>query len=290
MKNLYSRGNTMKKKVIGIFICILIISTLIIPVAATTYNKEIKATSDEADLPIWEVGDEWTYNFIESIDYYPVTYYLSGDLTFEVMDDSGDSYILEAATRPDGVFDLGNFGLKTTILTTFSMSLQIRKADLGFESFREIIKGVLLMTIGPITLPIPLQVVANSYAEFDPPWIIIPFPLSDGKFGNLSGTEFVHVNNYMKLYWGLIPLLGPFNRSWPMTSVPYTCSEEQITVNGRTFDVFNVSAEWIEGSRFVSYYSEEVGNVAKEVIFIPYCGGGVRYSLNLELKEWSYTL
>ncbi len=280
----------MKKKIIGIVVCILIVSTIGIPVTALTDRHDIRATSYDVDVPIWKKGDEWTYNFIESaIDYYPLTYSLSGVITYKVVEDSGDSYILEASTRPKGAFDLGNIGLKTTKLTTLSIKLQMRKVDLGLESFKEILKGIFLVTIGPVTLPIPLQAAGNLDVEFDPPWNIMPFPLYDGKFGNLSGTEFVQTNYTMKLFWGLITALGPVNTNWPITAVPYTCSAEQITVEARTFDVFNVSAEWIDGSKFVSYYSEEVGNVAKEVIYIPYGGGGVRYSLILELKDWKYT-
>ena len=131
--------------------------------------------------------------------------------------------------------------------------------------------------------------IGQKRVEFDPAWNLIPFPLYDGKYGNLSGTEILHINVYANLFWGLIPVFGPTNMSIPLTQVPYTCSEEQITIQGRIFDVFNVSAEWMDGSRFVSYYSEEVGNVAKEVIYIPYGGGTVWHSLTQELKDWSYT-
>lgn len=279
----------LKKKIIGLFVCILLLSSMVLPVTAILKSQELSKTSYTSDVPIWHVGDEWTYNFIESAIDFPVTYSLFGDLTFKVVEDLGNSYLLEATTRPDGQFDLGNFGLKTTILTTFSMSLQIRKTDLALEYYREIIKGVFLVTIGKITLPIPLQIIGNSDIEFDVPWVIMPFPLYDGKSGNLSATEFVFTNYYMKLFWGLIPVLGPLNITWPITPVPYNCSAEKITVEAGAFDVFNISANGIGDSKFVSYYANEIGNTAKEVIYIPHGGGGLRYSLKLELKDWSYT-
>lgn len=289
MKNLYFEGKHMKKKSIGIFVCILMISTTVIPVVAITDRHSIRETSYDAEVPIWKKGDEWTYRFTEACKDYPLTYTLSGDLTFKVVDDSGDSYFLEATTRPQGTFDLGGYGLKTTILTNFIMKLKLRKADLGLESYNENLKGILKITIGRFTLPIPIQVEANLDVECDPTWVFIPFPLFDGKSGELDGTEFLHSNYYMSLFWGLIQVLGPVNYTWPYTSVPYTCSEEQITIEDKTFDGYNVTAEWMEGSRFVSIYCEEVGNVVKEIIFIPYGGGAVRYSLILELKDWSYS-
>jgi len=280
----------MKKKIISVAAGIIILISTVMPVASFADKNEIRTISYDADIPTWKVGDKWEYHFIESvIGYYPLTYSLSGYITFEVVEDTGDSYVLEAFTRPKGLFDLGSIGLKTTMLTTLSMKLQVRKTDLALENFYEKIKGIFLVTVGPITLPIALQAVGNSDIEFDPPWVIMPFPLSDGKCGNLSGTEFVYTNYYMNLFWGLVPALGPFNRTWPMTSLPYTCSQELVSVEAGTFNVFNVSAEWIDGSKFMSYYANEVGNVVKEVIYIPYSAGGVRHSLILELKDCNYT-
>ena len=291
MNNIFFGGDMVKKHIIGLVVCFVLFSSIIVPVASIDDKRENRAISCN-DVPIWDVGDEWTYHFTESRSHM-VNYILSGDLSLKVVDDSGDSYILEAATRPKGAFDLSdlgfNIGLKTTKLTKFSMRLQIRKADLALENVWEQLKGFLFIKIGPLTVPIPIQVEEDVNVEFDPPWVIMPFPLYDGKSGILSGTEILHINAYMQLFWGLISVFGPQNYSIPVTPVPYTCSEEQITVQGRPFDVYNVSAEREEGSRFMSYYAEEVGNVAKETIYIPYGGGRVLYSLILELKDWSYT-
>ena len=275
-------------KIIEIFVCIIVISTLIIPAVATTNRYNFRASSYDVAVPVWSGDDEWTYHFTESVKGI-LTYSLTGDITLKVIEDSGDSYVLEGNTKPQGVFNLGGLGLKTTIFTSLNMRLQIRKTDLGLEFFSERLKGIFLFKIGPLTLPIPIQVDLNMDVEFDPTWVILPFPLYDGKYGNLSSTEFWHTNNYVRLFWGLIPLSGPINVSWPITFVPYTCSGEQLTVEENTFEVFNVSAEWIEGSRFMSYYAEEVGNIAKEIIYLPHGMGPVERSLILELKDWSYT-
>ncbi len=277
----------MIRKIIELFLCIIMITMMVVPVTAITYKQELSGTSNDVDVPIWKVGDEWTYNFIQSCSY-QVNYSFSGDLTLKVVEDTDDSYILEANTRPHGSFNLGSFALITTRLTSLSVRLQMRKVDLALENFIYRIKGFLFLTIGSITLPVPIQVEGNFYAEFDPSWVIIPFPLYDGKYGMLSGTEILHENIYMDLFWGLISVYGPQNYSYPYPPLPYTCIEDQITVEAGTFDVYNVSAEWMDGSRFVSYFSEEVGNVAKEVILRPYGGGRVQYSLILELKDWNY--
>jgi len=278
----------MRKILVGIFICILITSTIILPVSALTDETGIKITSYDADVPIWEKGDEWSYHFTDtSIGI--VTYSFIADITFEVVEDSGDSYILECHTKPQGSFIYGGLGLKASRLTSLDISLQLRKADLGLENFEEKIKGIFFIKIGFITIPIPLQVELNLEVEFDPTWIIMPFPLYDGKFGNLSSTEFWHTNMYFHLFWGLIPIFGPLNVSWPITTVPYSCSADKISVDAGTFDVYNVTAEWMEGSKFVSYYSEEIGNVAKEIIYLPEGVGPSEHSIILELKDYIYS-
>jgi hypothetical protein len=275
----------MKMKIIGLLLCILIISIIVVPVTAITEKQGISGITNDVDVPIWEVDDEWTYDFILSCSFM-VNYSLTGDFTFKVVEDTGDSYVLEAKTRPNGYFNLGSFGLKATRFTSMSMILHIRKADLALENYMYQLKGFLFLTIGPITLPIPIQVEGNSFAEFDPSWSIIPFPLYDGKSGMLNGTEILQ-NNYMGLFWGLISVYGPMNISYPYTPLPYTCTGEKITVKAGTFDAYNVSAEWTDGSRFVSYFSKEVENVVKQVILRPYGGGKVQYYLLLELKDWS---
>ncbi len=279
----------MKKKIIGIFVCILIFSSTIIPVASITDGYEARTTSHDVEVPTWQVGDEWTYHYVESRTMDPAPYIFEGDLTYKVVKDSDDSYILEASTRPRGSFDLGIIGLKTTIFSRLTMKLQVRKVDLGLEKFVEEIKGIWKLTIGSVTIPIPIQILGRYNIEFDPTWVIMPFPLFDGKNGNLSSVEILHINETFHLFWGLILVLGPINDAIPIGPIPYTCYEEEITVEGKTFNTYNISAVWMEGSRFVSYYSEEVGNVVRIVIHLLSEGKKSIYSNILEIKDWSYT-
>jgi len=280
-------GKNMKEKTFGIFVSVIVISTIITPVVATTESHDFMEYN--IDLPVWGVGDEWTYHFIESVTGF-LTYSLSGDLTLKIIEDSGESYVLEGTTKPQGTFTLiGSLGLKTTMLTSLTMKLHMRKSDLGLEYFSERLKGIFLFKIGPFTLPIPIHADLNIEVEFEPTWVIMPFPLYDGKYGNLSSSEFWHTNNYIRLFWGMIPIIGPMNVSWPITQVPYTCYTEELTVDAGTFNVCNISAEWMDGSRFVSYYAEDVGNAAKELIYLPHGMGPVERFLILELKNYSYS-
>jgi len=282
----------MKKIILGLVICIIFFSSNILPVTSITAKNTSRVILNNAEVPVWEIGDEWTYHYTESMTFF-LNYTISGDITLKVVDDSGDSYILEGKSRPRGVFYLSELleglELKTTKFITYSMRIQIRKSDLGLESFNERIKGMFFFKIGPITLPIPIQAERYMDIEFEPTWEIMPFPLYDGKYGNLCGTEIVYNDLYTYMFWGRIPVDGPYeDLTFIVTPLPYTCSAEEIIVDVGTFDVFKLSAERENDYRFVSYYSEEVGNVVKEEITKAFAGGTVWHSLVLELKDWSY--
>ncbi len=51
----------MKRKFVGIVIFILVVTTV---VSATNINmkENIQTTASSADVPVWEVGDTWTYD------------------------------------------------------------------------------------------------------------------------------------------------------------------------------------------------------------------------------------
>jgi len=278
----------MRRNIVGLVVCLVIFSSAVISVASMTDGCMTKTGSNHSEIPIWEIGDKWTYHYTESVTS-GLNYSFSGTINLKVVDDSEDSYVLKGKSKPRGAFFYEGMQFKSTIFTTISMRLQVRKNDLGFESFEETIEGIFFVKIGPITLPIPFQAEKYMNIEFDPTWEIMPFPLYDGKNGNLSGTEVVNIEFIVNMLWGKIPLYNYKNFAIIIMPVPYTCSAEQITVDAGKFDVINVSAICEDGSRFISYYSDEVGNIVKEEICKTGGGGTVWHHLILELKDWSYT-
>ena len=292
VKNLYWLGvDMMKRHIFGIIVCTFLFSSSVIPITSITAKNINRAITYDVDVPIWEVGDSWTYQYTESMTYF-LNYTLSGDIKLKVVDDSGDYYTLEGKSRPRGEFN-GDYyykGLifKTTLFTTLSMRIQLRKSDLGVESCNEKIKGFLFAKIGVITIPIPLQFEKYGDVRFEPTWSIMPFPLYDGKYGNLSGTEIVFIKTYAHMLWGGLPFWDDENSVNIVTPIPYTCSAEEVTVDAGKFDVLKVSAEADDGSSFVSYFSEEVRNVVRQEICKTFIGGSLNHYLILELKDWNY--
>jgi hypothetical protein len=289
----------MYKKLVGIFIMMLFIASLAIPISALNkdYEHPVNPTGNSADVPIWEVGDSWTYDVIfyqnNTGPNLTLTYKLEGEYVLTVIDDTGDSYTLEGvAKRLSGAIDLGTFGLKATRFVRAHTELRLRKADLGLEFWNQNLKGILFLTIGPITLPIPLQVNANVDVEFNPTWVITPFPLVDGKTGTFDVTELIHTNSYLTLFWGLIPV-SEGDYAWHTPEMPYSVNEEQISVEAGTFDVFYITGDYISGNYhdyYRTYYAPEVGNTVKQSINIDKSEtmGETYYGLDFEMKSTTY--
>jgi len=292
----------MKTKIIGILVCMLLIATMAIPISAL--NKEnipnIKPISKGADVPVWEVGDSWTYN----LEIYlaasqnvtdDMVVEVSGELTYEVVDDTGDTYKLTGMMKPMiGMVDLpGNIDMRITRLSSYNSNIELQKTDLAILNHDSLMKGIVLLTLGPIPLPIPLQMQSSRQTEFTPALNIIPFPLNDGDSGTI-GEFIVTEQSEVSLFWGLIPVSQDVDLEWPLAEQEYTCTFESINVPAGTFDVYTVEAEYHWGDEgvdwFYSYYAEDVGNVVKSSINIDFGETEVTYyNIEMELISTTYS-
>ena len=291
----------MKKKIIGIFVCMLLIATMAIPISAInkeyTYNKNPQSLG--IDVPVWEIGDSWTYN----IEVYQATSpnitddmvaIIGGEITFEVMDDTGDTYKLEGTMKPiKGKVDLpGNIDFRTTRLSLYKAEIELQKTNLAILNHDWLMKGFVHLTVGPIPLPILLQMQAHRYTEFNPALGLLPFPLNDGDSGTF-GSFIVTEQSKISMFWGLIPVSQDDDIEWSLHECEYACNFESITVPAGTFDVYTVEAEYHWGyegdDTFYSYYAEDVGNVVKLFLNIDFGETQVTYySMEMELVSTTY--
>jgi hypothetical protein len=291
----------MKTKIVGILVCMLLITTLAIPISALNqdYELPVKPTGKTDDVPVWKVGDTWTYDMTLYIAASPnvtddMVAEVSGELTYEVVDDTSDSYKLTGLMRPMiGTVDLpGNVDMRLTRLSSYSSNLEVNKADISIINHEFLMKGIVLLTLGPIPLPIPIQIQSWKLTEIDPAFNLMPFPLYDGKTGTLANSTITEQME-TSLFWGLITVEKKDDIEFYTGDVDYTVASESITVEAGTFDVFNVSAELPFGEQgldiYRSYYAEDIGNVAKSLIHIDYAETGETYYLmGLELKSTTY--
>jgi hypothetical protein len=290
----------MKTKIIGIFVCMLLIASLAIPISALNRDVEppFQPTGKSVDVPTWEVGDSWTY----TTDIYTaaspnvtdgMVVEVSGEITFEVVDDSGDTYTLTSTARPmAGAIDLpGNIDIRITRLSSYSAELEVQKSDLAIISYDLTMKGIVLLTLGPIPLPIPIQMQNSRLTEFTPALNMTPFPLNDGDSGTI-GNFIVTEQGEVSMFWGLIPIIQD-DIEWPLGKQEYTCTFESITVPAGPFDVYTVEAEQHWGNMghnwCNSYYAEDVGNVVKISVNIDHGSTEVSYyNIEMELVSTTY--
>jgi len=203
----------MRKKIVGIFVCMLLINTLAIPISAITKEYEHNPISTGADVPVWKVGDSWTYNmelYIAASQNVTddMVADVSGELIYEVVEDSGDTYKLTGKMSPfKGIVDLpGNIDMKVTRLSSYVSNLEIQKTNLAIINHYYSMKGIVRLTLGPIPLPIPIQIHHYRMSEFNPAFNITPFPLKDGDSGTFADSE-VTEESETSMFWGLIPYI-----------------------------------------------------------------------------------
>jgi hypothetical protein len=255
----------MKGKILGIGICMLLITTTI--VTATTIDAEINIglTSYVAEVPVWEKGDSWTYEMeqiVRSDLNETMAYTLTCDLVLSVVDDTGDYYTLEGIGEPvSAIGNIGKLGLKNSRLSSFNVDLVVRKSDLAVSSYSYLGKGIFFVMLGPIIIPFPIQLAVWRNSEFTPDRSILPFPLYDGKNGTFDSV-LIEEDWGTTMYFGLITVEAG-NVSWHSTANDYNCTAELITVPAGIFNAYNVSIANQQWNHIFLHYNATVGNAVK---------------------------
>jgi ribosomal protein L33 len=289
----------MKNKIVGIVIFMLVATTV---VSATNINvkEKIQPTLVGVDVPVWEKGDSWTYEYHHSAFNYntngtsSMVFYLNCTITFIVTDTTGENYTVKTTTKnTEGRMIIGLFKVKLTRFTKLSEEYKVRKTDLANVQDTYQIKGPVIWFRGKIGLPIPAQYHITGEEILTPPMTLMPFPLIAGTNGTLPQ---IHHIGYEKLsmYWGLISIYDYPEVSWYTGPCTYTCKMENITIPKGTYEAYNVSAIHNFGGAghdyWHSYYVPEIGNFVKYSFNIDWDSTGKPYAIrNLELVSTTYT-
>jgi hypothetical protein len=253
---------------------------------------------DQIELPTWAIGDTWTYNtHLYSAASPNVTddmvMDLTGELLMEVTDDTGDIYTLTVSIQPltGDIYVPGVLGFKLTRFNSYEGILKIHKTNLSAIEHESMIKAIVLIQLGPITLPIPIQMQYRLRTRFDPFWKLLPFPLYDGKSGGYQHIT-MHQDFDIGMFWGIIPISnGNSSEGWVGDS-PYTCDLESIIVPAGTYDAYNITCNLIVEDVldwYSSYYCPDVGNVVKCGYNIDAVTGNTFYLYEMELISTTYT-
>lgn len=277
----------MKKKIVGIFVCIMLMTSLL--TAARNVEKghiihvpeEIDTLSfDEDNVPIWKKGNWWTYKLdLITVDFVEenISVYLEGsvdDLTLEVEEVTEDSYVLKFNAPISGNFGFAtDFGVGPINITgelkgtTIGGSITFNITDLGLKQAHIIIDGRVLLEIieipyfpFPVIPPIPIPLTATIDINLSDPYPIIDFPINTSKNWGLPATN-VSLAGTVKSIWlkivgfindiiripGVIDLLAKFLPIDPIMLKEYSDILDNLTP---VLDIKYVLDEYLGGNVF----------------------------------------
>jgi hypothetical protein len=250
----------MKKKLIGIMVCTLLISTVL--TAAGKVNVEQMSNGpdvtlfDDGDVPVWEVGYSWTYSGELNIEEDENTLnVLFNEAYFCVVDDSGGSYKVAFAGGINGEFAI-NDSLIVVSADDVSGMLYLSQSNLGIEGIDIFMSG----SIKAEGIPYSLSGDVDITITYQETRNLIEFPISVGKTWTVpSTTTSVDI---------VITLFGFIKKTYHLEDTfeernAECMSIEEVTVGTHTYEAYNIS--YAEGSW--AYYAPPVGNIVKVLPF-----------------------
>ena len=261
----------MKKKLFGILICTLLMSTVLTVAGEKNVDQVVNAPYvtlfDDGDVPIWENGYSWTYAGGLNVVHESITLnILLTEASFCVVDDSGDTY--EVAFGGDVEGELGvtdpSIGIEADKITG---SLFLSQSKLGVEVIELAMSGTVVIE----EFPTPVSADVEITLTYQDPRDLIDFPISVGKAWAIPSTP-ISVDILITIF-GYIE--RPFHLDVDSMGWTAECtSMESITVGSHTYDVYNISYE--EG--LWTYYAPSVGNIVKVQ---PYDEEAIDFSLEM---------
>jgi hypothetical protein len=252
---------------------------------ALSYKGEIPI-----DIPVWEKGDEWVYH----MDFYcdfgmadnEILEGTSNNLVYKVIDDSGDDYVLKYKGGFSGWIKTSFATIRITRLSVVKGNLLVQKSNLAIKEYSIEIKGISLLTNGNIPIPVPIPVQIGLSVDLSPALHIMPFPLYDGKYGNLSESWLNH-SAFISLMFGL---LFEFQKDYDAHAYnfPYRCEKDLVKVPAGTYDTYKISVGTF--AKIENNFAPEVGNIVKQRIWVGrhYFPEEPYFVMNQELLSTTY--
>jgi hypothetical protein len=262
--------------------------------SAYVFTKE---NQPPVDVPVWKVGDSWTYNeqYINHLytanGTLAMLWYHNCTSTYTVTDTTGDNYTVKmTSTNNEGSQINGWLRLKYTPFTKLTGEFLFRKTDLAYMRESTTEKGFVIWRIGKIGLPLPAQFRDTWGDSYTPAGIVFPFPLTAGTSGTLANNSWAG-HEKSSLYWGLIKIIDSDYSGYSGEQI-YTCEMANISVPAGTYDAYNVSVESTNGlghSSSWSYYAPEAGWFVKQYIYDENENGKPGFGFECELVSTTYT-
>jgi hypothetical protein len=224
----------MKMKIIGILICMMLMTTFI-TVAKPSEKVESKSSTEQmstaygADIPVWKIGDKWTYKIDDISIVYPpegnlINLHLSiAEIPLTVISTTGDTYTLEYKTMLNGQFtiNVNTSNGPVNLSLTFSKlgvsgNVLIDKSTLGIKDISASFKREKFsIQIKQSFIPLPrffqkfsTRITMNLKTTFDTPLSLLTFPLNTGTSWNLTSTNITLNGNIQSFYLNLLNFIN----------------------------------------------------------------------------------
>jgi hypothetical protein len=216
----------MRKKIIGMFVCMLLLVTATLPAMGiktidnSTVNNLIidsERTVSSHDVPIWKKGTVWTYKIDDvNLDYVDnesgAVFHLhfgTGNFPVKVVSTSGSSYLVSFNVKISGDMyidaDDGYTAIKVQgklVKANLKGNIYFRKTDLAIESITTQLSTKVSVTISkPIQLP-ALRMLINLKLNygFSSPYTLLSFPIETGMSWGLPATG-LSIDGSIKSPW-----------------------------------------------------------------------------------------
>lgn len=271
------------KRLIVLVILMLAIGSFSTVAKTSIFNptsEKINSLNVDDDVPIWNVGNYWTYDvesFVLNLIQSEQTFGLNltwENLKFEVKSITTDSYVIEVTGKISGylLYDngAGNRLAGKLYFNRFSGNIQFRKSDISLENVNFKLKSIALLSEHPLPIPLPLPIpmtitfnLGNSM-----PRALIDFPLFDGKMGIIAETS-INANitvssiilKILSIITSSIPAELNFEYEMNIPQLFYNATIEDITVKAGNFNAYNIV--FYEGLLGSMYYAPDVGFLIK---------------------------
>jgi hypothetical protein len=192
-------------------------------------STETMSTAYAADVPVWEIGDQWTYQ----IDDISIVHQQEGksinllltiaELPLTVTSTAGDFYTLEFQTSVSGQctvsVDPGDGPANFSIIFSdldISGKVLIEKSTLGIKEISAgFNKEKISIEIKQSIIPLPrflqkfsTKITMNIATTFDTPFSLLTFPLNTGNVWNMTSTNITINGKIQSLYLNLINFIN----------------------------------------------------------------------------------
>jgi len=265
----------------------------------------IEGRENMNQVPKWHVGDMWSYEGeIDYVSEEPATidaYMEIKELSLTVERDENDMYHLsiEGGFSGSANIKIEEISLDVTVKLSFGKirgGIDVKKSNLGIENFWINITGILTISLAPLPIPMTGEIMGT----FEPEWIILDFPLYEGKEWETSSSTLTinvsedmlnFIRNLVSLIVSIFPedvkefveeILSMLEEMLPIEmeiwEISMKCEkEESITVPAGTYPAFAINAEDAALihfapllANFIKGFSQESPEVNMELKFTTY--------------------